>query len=99
MILCKKYDNIYVDTAISYSFEGAIEYMVSKVGAEKILYGSDMAFFDCRQTIGKIGLAKISESDKVKIFGENAKCIIIFNHFIIIGQKNQVCGQKCARKT
>jgi len=76
---CKKYYNIYVDTAISYTFEGAIEYMVSKLGAEKILYGSDMAFFDCRQTIGRIGLANISESDKLKIFGENAKMIFGIN--------------------
>jgi predicted TIM-barrel fold metal-dependent hydrolase len=72
---CKKYENIFVDTAASYTFEGAIEYMVSKVGAEKVLYGSDMAFYDCRQTLGKIGLAQISEEDKKKIFGENARRI------------------------
>lgn len=72
---CRRYDNIFVDTAASYTFEGGIEYMASKVGVEKVLYGSDMAFYDCRQTIGKIGLAKLTDSEKIKIFGENAKRI------------------------
>ena len=72
---CLKNDNVFIDTAASYTFEGAIEYMVLKIGAEKVLYGSDMAFYGCRQNIGKIGLSKISETDKIKIFGENAKKI------------------------
>ena len=70
---CKSADNIYVDTALSSSCEGTVEYIVDKVGADKVLYGSDLTFFDCRQTVGKIGLANISEEDKIKIYGLNAK--------------------------
>lgn len=72
---CHRYENIYCDTALSTSFEGTIEYMVNKIGADKLLYGSDCAFFDCCQTFGKIGLANISDEDKIKIYGENAKRI------------------------
>ena len=70
---CRQYENIYCDTAISTSFEGTIEYMVNKIGADRLLYGSDCAFFDCSQTFGKIGLANISDGDKIKIYGENAR--------------------------
>ena len=69
----RKYENIFVDTAISSTYEGAIEWIVSKVGADRVLYGSDMPYFDCRQTFGKLGLSKLSESDKIKIYGENAR--------------------------
>jgi len=73
---CKKYENIFIDTAISATYEGAIEWIVSKVGADRIVYGSDVPYFDCRQTFGKLGLSKISEKDKIKIYGENAKKIL-----------------------
>lgn len=75
---CKRCENVFVDTAISSTYDGAIEWMVSKVGVDKVLYGSDLAFFDCRQGFGKLALAKLSETDKIKIFGENAKKIFTY---------------------
>ncbi len=72
---CKLCENVFVDTAMSSTYDGAIEWIVSKVGADRLLYGSDMPFFDCRQTFGKLALSKLSDSDKIKIFGENAKKI------------------------
>ena len=75
---CKTCDNVFVDTAISSTYDGAIEWIVSQVGVDKVLYGSDLAFFDCRQTFGKLALSKLSDSDKIKIFGENAKKIFTY---------------------
>ena len=69
----KKCENVFVDTAVSIAYEGAIEWIVSKVGVDRVLYGSDLPYFDCRQTFGKIALSKLSETDKIKIYGENAK--------------------------
>ena len=40
---CEKFDNVFLDTAISDTYDGSIEYIVSKVGADRILYGSDFA--------------------------------------------------------
>lgn len=71
----KKNDNVLVDTAISATYDGSIEWIVSKVGSDRVLYGSDLPYFDCRHTLGKIALSKLSESDKLKILGENAKRI------------------------
>ena len=66
-------DNIFIDTAISSTYDNAVEVLVDKVGADRVVYGSDMSFFDCIHTMGKIALAKISDADKEKIFGLNAK--------------------------
>lgn len=69
----KKYENIFLDTAISSTYDGAIEWIVSKVGASRVLYGSDCMFFDCRHTLGKMALSHLSDYEKELIFGLNAK--------------------------
>lgn len=71
----KKYDNILIDTAISSTYDNAIEVLVDKVGADRVVYGSDISFFDCIHTMGKIALANLSDTDKEKIFGLNAKAL------------------------
>ena len=70
---CKKYENIYVDTAISTTYEGALEWLVDKIGVDRVLFGSDLSFYEARHNFGRIGLSKLSEADKIKIYGENAK--------------------------
>lgn len=69
----KQYDNILIDTAISSTYDNAIEVLTDKVGADKVVYGSDMSFFDCIHTLGKIALAKLTDTEKEKILGLNAK--------------------------
>lgn len=68
----KKYENIYIDTAISSTYDGALEWIVKQVGADRVLYGSDAVFFDCRHTFGRVALSRISDIDKCKILGNNA---------------------------
>lgn len=68
----RRYDNVFVDTAISSTYEGALEWIVNQVGANRVLYGSDLPFFDCRHTLGKIALSRLSEADKLKILSKNA---------------------------
>lgn len=73
---CNTLENVFIDTAISSTYDGAIEWVVDKVGAEKVLFGTDFPFYDCTHNIGKLLLAEISDSDKLKIFGENAKKLL-----------------------
>jgi predicted TIM-barrel fold metal-dependent hydrolase len=73
--LGKKRPNIYLDQATSQAGYGWIERFVREVGAEKILFGSDMPFISAPQQIGKVLYARISDADKRKILGENAKRI------------------------
>lgn len=69
----KQCENVLIDTAISSIYDNTIELLVSKVGANRVVYGSDMSFFDCIHTLGKIALAKLTDTDKEKILGLNAK--------------------------
>ena len=73
--VARAFDNIYVDTAISCTVDGSVEWLVNNVGTERVLYGSDMAFFDCIQTLGKIALSELTDSEKEKILGQNAKAL------------------------
>ena len=61
------------------STPGVIEELVAEVGADRILYGSDMPLVDCRSQIGKIITADIGDDAKHMILGENAKRLLRLN--------------------
>lgn len=69
------HENILVDTAISSTVDNAVEGLVDRVGVERVVYGSDISFFDCIHTLGKIALCKLSDDDKEKILGLNARAL------------------------
>jgi len=48
-----------------------IEYAVKKVGADRIVFGSDYMSYQIKEEIAKLNNANISESDKKKIFSGN----------------------------
>ena len=53
---------------------------------DKLLYGSDMAFFDSRQEIGRIVLSKLTDSQKEKQAqksGADADCICNYSAYIL----------------
>lgn len=77
----KECENVFVDTAISMTYDGTIEWIVDKVGVDRVLFGTDLSFFDCRQTVGKLALSRLSDGDKIKIFGENAKKVFDLKGF------------------
>lgn len=70
--LACRLDNVWLDLAISRTLEGNVEWFVEKAGSKKILYGSDMPFFDPRPAIGRVAMARISEEEKRDILGRNA---------------------------
>jgi len=70
---CKKHDNLYCDTTISSACDGVIESLVDLIGEDRVVYGSDMAFFECIHNLGKICLSKLTDTAKEKILGLNAK--------------------------
>lgn len=69
--LASEKPNVYFDLTLSVTFDVLIEYILSKVQVEKILYGSDMSYIDPRTLIGHIVFAKIGDSEKEKILGLN----------------------------
>ena len=74
--VAKKRENVFLETCGSSVFYGVIEMMTEGVGADKILFGSDMPFVNANAQIGKILYARISDEDKRKILGLNMANIL-----------------------
>ncbi len=64
--------NVYLETCGSGATFGAIEKGVRIAGADRMLFGTDMALLDARHALGKIVTADISHADKRQILGLNA---------------------------
>lgn len=69
--LAKYQENVYVDIVASPVFYDALEKLVDKVGANKILFGSDYPFLNLGFGIGKVVLSDLSEEEKRLIFHDN----------------------------
>ena len=68
-----RWPNLYCDITASLSPYGMLEALVQRVGADRILFGTDMPFIDCRAKIGYVAYARIPDDDKRKILGLNTK--------------------------
>jgi len=66
--------NVWVDTSSSRSImPGLIEWAVSEVGAEKILFGTDTPLYSTAMQRVRIDSAEISDEDKYSILCDNAE--------------------------
>jgi uncharacterized protein len=68
--------NVCVDTSGAQAFAGVLEYAVPRLGAERILYGSDVPGRDFSAQLGRIYAARISEADRRLILEGNARRIL-----------------------
>jgi uncharacterized protein len=55
---------------------GVIEYACKRLGAERLLYGSDGCWGDMAPRLGLVCCAEISERDKAAILGRNMRALI-----------------------
>lgn len=69
---CLNHPNIYCEITGSVVVYGTLERMVNRLGAERVLFGTDLPFLDARPQIGRVAFAKINDDDKRKVFGLNA---------------------------
>lgn len=76
--LAKEMENIFLDITVSTSPARQIEYFVSEIGSERVMFGTDNPFIDPRPQIGRVGLADISHQDRVNIFSANARRLVDF---------------------
>jgi len=71
--LAQKHKNLYLELTDASPHNGLIEWFVKEIGADKLLYGSDLGgWFSPLHGIGPVLYADISDEDKRKILGENA---------------------------
>jgi len=71
--VARKVSNLYLELASSRTPFGMLEWMVEQVGAERIVFGTDMPFIDPRWKLGQVLGARIPDPDKEKILGLNAE--------------------------
>jgi predicted TIM-barrel fold metal-dependent hydrolase len=60
------------------TYEGNVEWFVKESGSKKVLFGTDMPFFDPRPAFGRLALANISDDEKRDVFGLNMARILKF---------------------
>ncbi len=68
--------NVLSDVSGSVIDRGQIEYAVERLGAERVIYGSDAPYCDYLATIAKIETADISDETKHLIFSGNAARVL-----------------------
>lgn len=74
--LINKRNNVYGDTAFSAAYQGNIEWLASEANTKRVLFGSDMPFYDPAFTFARIALAEISDDVKKDIFGANMERLL-----------------------
>jgi predicted TIM-barrel fold metal-dependent hydrolase len=72
----RTFANVYIETCTTFRSPGVIEQLVEGVGAEKVIYGSDMPLMDPRCQIGRIITARLLDADKQLILRENARRLL-----------------------
>ena len=68
--------NVLVDTSGGQPEAGLIEYAIRRIGAERIVYGSDAPCRDFAAQIGKVEEADISDADRELILHGNTERIL-----------------------
>ena len=69
----RPYANVRIDTSGSQPGTELVEYAVAALGADRVLYGSDVPGRDYAPQLGRVLGARISESEKQRILYRNAE--------------------------
>jgi predicted TIM-barrel fold metal-dependent hydrolase len=72
----REFPNAFVDLCGSYGELGMVEYAVERMGADRVLFGSDMPGSDVYHNLGKVTGASISQEERAMILHDNAARIL-----------------------
>ncbi|MBR2345019.1 MAG: amidohydrolase family protein [Lentisphaeria bacterium] len=70
--MCKRHKNVFVDLAGDFFHNGVIQAAAKEIGADKILFASDLYWIDPRCTLGMLIEAELPLEDLWKILRTNA---------------------------
>lgn len=68
---CQTCPNIYAEITYTPVPNGMIEWLCGQVGADRVLFGSDVPMRDCRPQLGWVVNSRLSLADKRKVLAEN----------------------------
>ena len=73
--VARTHDNVMLDLCDIHRHSGIVDKMVEGVGADKVLFGTDIPWYDPSYCLGSILFSHISDEDKYKVIYGNAKKI------------------------
>lgn len=68
--------NVYLEITAAYAVGGVIEFYVGNAGADRIVFGTDLPWFDEHYGIGCVVFARITDEDRHSILHRNAEDIL-----------------------
>lgn len=74
--LAQSHPNLYLDTTGSYVTGAWVRQMVAEVGAERVVYGSDIPFIDPRYGLGKVALSGLDDDELDCIMSQNGRRLL-----------------------
>jgi len=74
--IARERSRVYLELTAAYAVNGVIERMVARAGSEKVLFGTDLPWFDPHYATGCILYAHITDEDRHNIFHRNAEKIL-----------------------
>ena len=74
--LANEFPNVYLDLCAVVDERGILERFVERVGSKKIVFGTDLPWFDLHYYIGAVLGADITDDDRRRIFYKNAEEIL-----------------------
>jgi len=73
VLAVKPFPNVVVDTSGAAPEAGIVEFAVEQLGAERVLYGSDVPIRDFGVALSRITGSRLDAAAKQRILYENAK--------------------------
>ena len=75
--LARDYPNVYLELTAVFDDRGPLEKFVAEVGSERLLFGTDLPWFDPHQAVGALLSAAISDEDRHNICHRNAEKLLM----------------------
>lgn len=74
--VARDHPNVYLELTAAYAVNGVIEWMVEEAGSSKMLFGTDLPWFDPHYGIGCVLFSRIEDEDRHNILHRNAEELI-----------------------
>ncbi len=71
--VARSYPNTYFDLAASLAELDLVEALADSVGADRVLFGTDLPFLDCRMQIGRLAFSRLSDDQMRMVLADNAR--------------------------
>ena len=74
--LARDFPNIYLEMTALFDDRGVVEKLVNEAGSDRMLFGTDLPWFDPHQAVGVLCNAEITDDDRHNICHRNAEKLL-----------------------